>query len=174
MKREQEHNTETKLTPKQERFCEEYVIDLNATQAAIRAGYSQKTANEQSSRLLANVNIQSYISELKNKASEIIEISHQYVLNTLKQWLEYDITETIELEPAQIKQLPIEIKRLITSYKITRIELGEDVVKTTIELKFVSKEKAIEMVNRHIGFYEKDNEQSKALIIQQITGMEIK
>lgn len=54
------------LTKKQKRFVEEYLIDLNATQAAIRAGYSPKTANEQASRLLANVSIKSYIeSELE-------------------------------------------------------------------------------------------------------------
>lgn len=45
------------MTDKQARFCEEYMIDLNATQAAIRAGYSPKTANEQAARLLANVSI---------------------------------------------------------------------------------------------------------------------
>ncbi len=54
------------MTKKQKRFVEEYLIDLNATQAAIRAGYSPKTANEQASRLLANVSIKSYIeSELE-------------------------------------------------------------------------------------------------------------
>lgn len=52
-----------KLTPRQQRFCDEYLIDLNATQAAIRAGYSKKTAKEQGSRLLSNVNIKSYIDE---------------------------------------------------------------------------------------------------------------
>ena len=51
------------LTEKQKRFAEEYLIDLNATQAAIRAGYSAKTANEQGSRLLANVSIQKAISK---------------------------------------------------------------------------------------------------------------
>ena len=46
------------MTDKQARFCEEYMIDLNATQAAIRAGYSPKTAQEQSARLLSNVMVQ--------------------------------------------------------------------------------------------------------------------
>lgn len=52
------------MTDKQARFCEEYMIDLNATQAAIRAGYSPKTANEQAARLLANVSIQNRIAQL--------------------------------------------------------------------------------------------------------------
>ena len=51
-----------RLTAKQKRFCDEYLIDLNATQAAIRAGYSARTANEQGARLLANVSVQEYIA----------------------------------------------------------------------------------------------------------------
>lgn len=51
------------MTDKQKRFCDEYLVDCNATQAAIRAGYSEKTACEQAARLLANVNIKAYIDE---------------------------------------------------------------------------------------------------------------
>ena len=51
------------LTPKQERFVEEYLIDLNATQAAIRAGYSAKTAEAQGSRLLSNVNVSALVAD---------------------------------------------------------------------------------------------------------------
>ena len=54
------------LTAKQQRFCEEYLIDLNATQAAVRAGYSAKTANEQGSRLLTNVSVASAINAMKD------------------------------------------------------------------------------------------------------------
>lgn len=69
------------MTAKQKRFCDEYLIDCNATQAAIRAGYSPKTANEQGARLLANVSIQNYIGEQLEKlhnektadAQEVIE-----------------------------------------------------------------------------------------------------
>ena len=52
-----------KLTPKQKRFCDEYLIDLNATKAAIRAGYSERTANEQGARLLAKVSVKAHIDE---------------------------------------------------------------------------------------------------------------
>lgn len=57
------------MTDKQDRFCEEYMIDLNATQAAIRAGYSPKTAREQAPRLLANVSIQNRIAQLQAEQS---------------------------------------------------------------------------------------------------------
>lgn len=58
------------VTPRQEKFCIEYLIDLNATQAAIRAGYSKKTAEALASRLLRNVNIRSRIKELQDKVFE--------------------------------------------------------------------------------------------------------
>ena len=56
-----------KLTDKQKRFCEEYLIDLNATQAAIRAGYNKKTANQQGPRLLVNVGVQNYLAQMMQK-----------------------------------------------------------------------------------------------------------
>ena len=58
------------MTPRQERFCVEYLINLNATQAAIRAGYSKRTAEALASRLLRNVNIRSRIKELQDKVFE--------------------------------------------------------------------------------------------------------
>ena len=72
-----------KLTAKQQRFCDEYLIDLNATQAAIRAGYSKKTANEQGARLLVNVSIQKKISELQKEREKRTEITQDSVLHEL-------------------------------------------------------------------------------------------
>ena len=59
-----------KLTAKQKRFCDEYLKDLNATQAAIRAGYSEKTANEQGARMLAKVSIQEYIQQFQKQIDQ--------------------------------------------------------------------------------------------------------
>lgn len=55
------------LNPKQKRFADEYLIDLNATQAAIRAGYAEKTAYSQGQRLLKHVEISAYINETLEK-----------------------------------------------------------------------------------------------------------
>lgn len=63
------------LTDKQKRFCEEYMIDLNATQACIRAGYSVDTANRIGSENLSKLDIQEYISELQQKKSEELNIT---------------------------------------------------------------------------------------------------
>ncbi len=69
-----------KLTDKQELFAREYLKDLNATQAAIRAGYSEKTAQVQSSRLLSNVMVQQRVSELASERNSRVGIDADYVL----------------------------------------------------------------------------------------------
>lgn len=58
------------MTPKQKRFCVEYLVDLNGTQAAIRAGYSKKTANRIASQLLSKLDIKSYIAEIREREFE--------------------------------------------------------------------------------------------------------
>ena len=72
-----------KLTAKQERFCREYIIDLNATQAAIRAGYSKKTANRIASENLSKLDIQKKIQELRQERAERTEITQDKVLKEL-------------------------------------------------------------------------------------------
>lgn len=63
------------LTDKQKRFCEEYIIDLNGAQSAIRAGYAEASARVEGSRLLSNDNIQEYISQLQQNKSEELNIT---------------------------------------------------------------------------------------------------
>lgn len=72
-----------KLTPKQDRFCREYVIDLNATQAAIRAGYSAKTANRTGCKLLSNAVISARIAEAVNEANKKAEVTSEEILANL-------------------------------------------------------------------------------------------
>lgn len=66
------------LNAKQDMFCREYLIDLNATQAAIRAGYSVKTANRIAAQLLSKLDIQNRIAELKSKRNEDVGIDADY------------------------------------------------------------------------------------------------
>jgi phage terminase small subunit len=72
------------LTDKQERFCQEYVVDLNSAAAARRAGYSEKTANRLGSRLLSNVDIQRRISELQDGRVKRCEITADEVVKKLR------------------------------------------------------------------------------------------
>lgn len=68
------------LTAKQKQFVREYLVDLNATQAAIRAGYSSRTASEQAARLLANVKVQTAIQAAMDKRAEKVDITAEMVL----------------------------------------------------------------------------------------------
>jgi phage terminase small subunit len=81
-----------KLTDKQKMFCREYLIDLNATQASIRAGYSKKTAQQIGTENLAKPVIQAQLAKMMDKRAAKVEISAEYVLQT--------ILDTVELSKA--------------------------------------------------------------------------
>lgn len=84
-----------KLTRKQQRFVDEYLIDLNATQAAIRAGYSEKTAQEQSSRLLSNVMVQEYMQKKMQQREDDLIADQNEVLRYLTAVMRREKTESI-------------------------------------------------------------------------------
>jgi phage terminase small subunit len=129
-------NKEIGLTDKQERFCQEYLIDLNGTQAAIRAGYSERSAKEEASRLLTKDNIQQRIKELQEQISLRLEITQDWVLKRFK-----DISDRcMTAEPVMIKD-------------------GEGNWVESGEYQFDSSgaNKATESIAKHLGFFEKDN-----------------
>ncbi|AEZ50846.1 terminase small subunit [Burkholderia phage DC1] len=84
------------ITPKQQAFVDEYLIDLNATKAAIRAGYSPKTAQEQSSRLLSKPHVQAAIAEAKARRAERTEIDQDRIVRELWNVLTADANGLIE------------------------------------------------------------------------------
>ena len=71
------------ITPKQERFCLEYVIDMNGAQAAVRAGYSEKTARNQASQLLSQLPIQGRVRELQQLRANTLSIAAEDVVKGL-------------------------------------------------------------------------------------------
>lgn len=72
------------LTPKQKRFIEEYLIDSNGTQAAIRAGFSEKTANQQAAQMLREPRIRKYLDEQRAKHAERHGVTIEYIVNGFK------------------------------------------------------------------------------------------
>ena len=138
------------LTPKQTRFCEEYLIDLNGTQAAVRAGYSPKTANEQAARLLANVSIQQFVQSLQQKLSETIGVNTEWILNRFKDISDRCMTAVPVMEKVD--------GFLVESGEYTFDSSGAN--------------KATEMLAKHLGFFEKDNSQStpKTLNVNIVRG----
>lgn len=162
-----------KLTAKQQRFCDEYLIDLNATQAAIRAGYSKKTARAQGQRMLTNVDIETHISELIRSREERTEITQDSVLRELAliafakasdyaKVVEKDAM--VEVEGNMIPVLdengnPVKYR---TVEPILTDELTEDQKKAIavikkgrdgFEIKPYSKIQALELLGRHLGMF---------------------
>lgn len=76
------------MTPKQEQFVREYLIDLNATQAAIRAGYSEDTAYSQGQRMLKNVEVAAAVQAEMDKRAQRTLVTADYVLNTIVDTIE--------------------------------------------------------------------------------------
>lgn len=141
---------EKQLTPKQEAFCREYLIDKNGTQAAIRAGYSPKTANEQASRLLADVNIASRVRELREEQEQRTEITADFVIQSLKEVALRCMTNK------PVMEWDYEAKELVQKVD----ENGQGVY----EFDSQGANRALELLGKHKGIFEVDNKQKQAVI----------
>ncbi|MEG2322806.1 MAG: terminase small subunit [Anaerovoracaceae bacterium] len=137
------------LTEKQKRFCDEYLIDLNATQAAIRAGYSEKTAGRIAGQNLKKLEIQSRIQDLKGKRSERTEITQDRVLHELAQIGFAKVTDFVAIEGpfVKIKQTAEMPEEKIGA--IAGIKEGAN----GIDVKLNDKCKALELIGRHLGMF---------------------
>ncbi|GEN74098.1 terminase small subunit [Chryseobacterium lathyri] len=157
-----------KLTEKQIKFCEEYLIDLNATQACIRAGYSEKTARQTGSENLSKPDIQNYISELQEKKSEELDITQTMILQELVKVAFGDVKNYFDDlgRLINIADLKNDVSASIKSVTVQseKIELrGETLVESSIKkIESYDKLKAIDTINRMLGFYSKDNAQKKS------------
>lgn len=141
-----------KLTAKQQRFCDEYLIDLNATQAAIRAGYSVKTANEQGSQLLAKLSIQEVIGKEMAERSRRTGINQDRVVLELAKLAFVNIADVVDLENATVRRSATDDDlACIQSIKIKPSEFGEG-----REIKLYDKKASLELLGKHLGMF-KDN-----------------
>lgn len=86
------------LTPKQERFCQEYTIDFNGSAACVRAGYSKRTANRIASRLLSKVDIQQFIQNMQLETSESLKISREKVVAEYAKLAFFDIRKVLTVD----------------------------------------------------------------------------
>jgi len=142
--------TQKELSSKQLAFCEQYLIDLNATQAAIRAGYSPSSAQQQSSRLLLNDVIQAKIQELRQKVSDKSEIDAIWVLKRFK-----------EISDRCMQAVPVmEFDHVNKCMVQKEDEEGNGVW----EFDSAGANRATEMIGKHIGFFEVDNSQKRSVI----------
>ena len=97
------------MNAKQKKFAQEYLIDLNGTQAAIRAGYSPKTANVHGARLLANVNIRAYIDRELERLHNQRTADIQEIMEYLTAVMRGEMTETVLKLSGDGVQIPVEV-----------------------------------------------------------------
>ena len=167
---------EKKLTPKQKRFVDEYLIDLNATQAAIRAGYSPKTANEQGARLLANVSIAQTIQKAMQDREQRTEITQDRVLLEYARIAFFDPRKLFRSDgsPKPIEELDTD-----TAVALAGLEVREEFegagenrafVGYTKKYKLANKLGALDSLAKHLGMLdgkgrEPENEMQTGVII---------
>lgn len=141
-----------KLTDKQQRFVDEYLIDLNATQAAIRAGYSAKTADQQGSRMLANVKVKQAVAEKQAQRSKRTGVNQDRVLLELAKVAFAKMTDIVDSN-GRIKEdaSPDDLACIESiKYKESDNEYGGSVER---EVKIASKLKALELLGKHLGMW---------------------
>ena len=141
-----------KLTEKQQRFVDEYLIDLNATQAAIRAGYSVKTANEQGSQNLAKLSIQQAIAEQMAERSKRTGINQDRVVLELAKIALVKMTDIVDSQGRIKSNASPDDLACIESvkYKESESDTGSSVER---EVKIASKLKALELLGKHLGMW---------------------
>lgn len=147
------------LTEQQEKFALEYLVDLNARQAAIRAGYSEKTAASQASRLLTNVNIQKLISEGRKKLAHKTEITVERILTEYARIAFMDIrdayTEDGKLKP--IQDMPKDVAAAISGIDFEAMFEGSGEDRTRVgdlvKIRLSDKTKALDSLSRHLGMF---------------------
>ncbi|PCI54147.1 MAG: terminase [Alphaproteobacteria bacterium] len=145
------------LNDKQTRFCEEYIIDLNATQAAIRAEYSERTAYSQGQRLLKNVEAQELITELKASRSERTKIDADWLLKRLAEEAEADVADLYSENGGllPVNQWP-EIWRKglvagIDTHQEYTFEGGEKIPDgVTVKIRLSERIKRLELIGKHV------------------------
>lgn len=146
------------LTPKQEAFCREYLIDLNGTQAAIRAGYSKRTANEQAARLLANVSVSSHLKTLMDERNRRTQIDADWVLKRLAQDASADVADLYDengnLRP--VHEWPMAWRTgLVAGIDTVQERIGTDAegkpeFATVRKIRLADRTKLLELVGKHI------------------------
>ncbi len=147
------------LTPKHAAFAREYTVDLNATQAAIRAGYSKASAESQGSRLLRNAKVRAEIDRLLSKRAARVEVTADEVLRELKRIALTDIRDAYAEDGhlKKMKDMPEDLARAIggvdtdeiwDGYGEERTRVGE-----TVKVKFWPKVQALELLGKHLKLF---------------------
>ena len=161
--------TMAKLTEKQKRFCEEYIVDLNATQAAVRAGYSSKTANSQATQILSITKVQEYLSELRSQQQDRVTVDADRVLIELAKIAFCGMGGVLESGPdgltikGDIAKSTLDAARSISIVE-QRTENSKGVTTTKrASIQLHDRIKALELLGKYLGAFSEYNQAFRTL-----------
>ncbi|KJE27341.1 terminase small subunit [Geobacillus kaustophilus] len=143
----------SKLNEKQKRFADEYLIDLNATQAAIRAGYSPRSAAEQASRLLKNAKVRAYIDERMAELSRRTGVNQERILRELARIAFVNAPDLINMEDATIREdATVDDMAAIASVRVKIIptENGQGIER---EIRLADKIRALDLLGKRFAMW---------------------
>ena len=136
------------LTPKQERFVDEYLVDLNGKQAAIRAGYSPTCAEVTASRLLRNAKVAAAVAEARQERAERTAITQDGVVQELACIAFSDVRELFDEQgnPLPPHRLPDHVRGAVAS-----VTVGEDA--RSVRIQMCDKLRALALLAKHLGLF---------------------
>ena len=143
-----------KLEVKQKMFCQEYLLDLNATRAAARAGYSKKTVNVKGHQLLSKPHIQKHIQELMDKRSKETGIEANRVVAELAKLAFSDLTDIVKVDGNVITLKSIDV--LTPAQRASISEISN--TNAGLRVKMHSKIQALELLGKHLKLFTERHE----------------
>jgi len=148
-----------------------YTNGFNIRQAVLSVNpeLSNNSASVTGNYIMNHLDNKAYIQEKRQALRELTNIENEHILRELINWAYSDATQFICLSKEEVKELPSDIKRSIQSIKIkTRTyydkQIKKEVTEEQLEIKMVDKVKSVDLINKHIGFYNEDNRQKGANI----------
>ena len=144
-----------KLTSKQQRFVDEYLIDCNATRAACRAGYSTRTSNKIGSQLLGKTSIRAAIDRAQAERTERTRLQASMVLDELGAVALADVRNLVDDDGRLIplQRLDAGTRRAIASITVKRVTEGNQPAEI-ITYRFLDKLQALDKAMKHLGLYQ--------------------
>lgn len=143
------------MSAKQRRFADEYLVDLNACRAAIRAGYSPSYARGHAYRLIKSGQVAAYLAERQEEARKRLELTQDRVLCELAAVAFANATDFAEIADGQLRVKSSDEIAPEKAAAITAVEQGVKGVK----LKLGDKLRALELLGRHLGVFEEVTEE---------------